>query len=259
MKGKIIHAPLKSPTKILDVGCGTGIVTRQVASTYPSATVYGVDLSPVPPTNASDAISSTPANVEYVIGDIRKLAKEDKRLSAGNFDCIYQRLLVCGMTHWPSYISQMAAVLRPGVGWLEIHDYAEISYNAHDSDRITSADWKWLKAMRRGAAELDLDLDIGLHAEEYMREAGLVDVTVQKYAVPVGTWLADEKPETRKIGAYNDRDLKRIFSENILPGVTRKMGLAESEMNELKDECRQCLKGYEGHYWVFYVTIGRKE
>ena len=259
MKGKIVHAPLKSPAKILDVGCGTGIVTRQLASTYPSATVYGVDLSPVPPTNASDAIPSTPPNPEYIIGDIRKLATEDERLKTGNFDCIFQRLLVCGMTHWPSYISQMAALLHPGGGWLEIHDYAEITYNAHDSDRIISADWKWLQTMRRGAADLDLDLDIGLHAEKYMREAGLVDVTVQKYVAPFGTWLADAKPETRKIGVENDRYLGRVFSENILPGITRKLGLAKSEMDELKEECRRCLKGAEGHYWLFYVTTGRKE
>ena len=259
MKGKIVHAPLKSPAKILDVGCGTGIVTRHLASIYSSATVYGVDLSPVPPTNASDAIPSTPPNVEYIIGDIRKLAQEDERLKAGNFDCIFQRLLVCGMTHWPSYISQMAALLRPGGGWLEIHDYAEISYNAHESHRVISADWKWLQTMHRGAAQLDLDLEIGLHAEKYMREAGLVDVTVQKYMVPFGTWLADEKPETRKIGVNHDRDLGRAFSESILPGVTRKLGLTESEIDELKDECRRCLKGEEGHYWWFYVTTGRKE
>ena len=259
MKGKIVHAPLKTPAKILDVGCGTGIVTRHLASIYPSATVYGVDLSPVPPTTSSDAIPSTPPNVEYIIGDIRKLAKEDERLKAGNFDYIYQRLLVCGMTHWPSYISQMTALLRPGTGWLEIHDYAEITYNAHDSDRIISADWKWLQAMRCGAAQLGLDLDIGLHAEKYMREAGLVDVSVQKYMVPFGTWLANSRPETRRIGVNHDRDLGRAFSESILPGVTRNLGLAESELKELKDEGRRCLKGADGHYWLFYVTTGRKE
>lgn len=92
MKDKIVHARLKSPTEILDVGCGTGIVTRHLGSIYPSASAYGIDISPVPPTTASDAISSTPSNVEYIIGDIRKLAGEDERLRAGNFDCIFQRL-----------------------------------------------------------------------------------------------------------------------------------------------------------------------
>ena len=258
MKGKIIHAPLESPTKILDVGCGTGIVTRHLGSAYPSASVYGVDISPVPPATASGAVSKTPPNVEFIVGDIRKLAGDDRRLKAGMFDCIFQRLLICGMIDWQSYISQMTTLLRPG-GWLEIHDYAEFWFNTKDSDRAISAGWKWQHAIRRGAAQLGLDLDIGLHAEEYMRAAGLVDVKVEKYFVPIGTWMADERPETRRIGAHQDQDLGPVFSETILPGVTRKLGLGKAEMEELKDECRRCLKGEEGKYCWFYVTVGRKE
>lgn len=260
MKGKIFHAPLESPSKVLDVGCGTGIVTRYLGSIYPSASVYGIDISPVPLTTASDAIPTTPPNVEYIVGDIRKLAGEDELLKAGNFDCIFQRLLVCGMTQWQSYISQMATLLCPG-GWLEIHDYAEFWYNAQESGQKISGDWKWQHAMRRGAAQLGLDLDIGLHAEDYMQKAGLVDVKVEKYKVPFGTWMADEKPETRRIGVNCERDMGSLFSESILPGVTRKLGLGEDEMKELKDECRRCLsfKGEEAAYWWFYVTMGRKE
>lgn len=258
MRGKIVHAPLENPTKILDVGCGTGIVTRHMGSNYPSATVYGIDISPVPPTNASDAIPQTPPNVQYIIGDIRKLAEEDERVKAGNFDCIFQRLLICGVTQWQSYVSRMATLLRPG-GWLEIHDYAERWYDAKQSDRMISEDWKWTHALRRGGAQLGLDLDIGVNAEEYMRNAGLVDVKVVKYMVPYGTWLADERPETKRIGVNSARDMGPIFCENVLPGVTRKLGLGEAEMEELKRECRNCLKAEEGMYWCFYVTMGRKE
>ena len=152
----------------------------------------------------------------------------------------------------------MAALLRPG-GWLEIHDSAETWYSAKESDRVISGDWKWQHAMRRGAAQLGLDLDIGINAEKYMQTAGLVDVKVHKYMVPFGSWLADEKPETRNIGMSSDSDLGPVFSESILPGVTRKLGLGEAEMEELKEECRRCLKGEEGKYWWFYVTMGRKE
>lgn len=257
MKGKIVHAPLESPIKVLDVGCGTGTVTRHLATVYPSATIYGIDISPIPPIYNSDAIPSTSPNIEYIIGDIRKLTEKDERLKAGNFDLIFQRLLVCGMTQWQSYVSQMATLLRPG-GWLEIHDYAECWYSAKDSDQVISGDWKWQHAMRRGAAQLGLDLDIGLKAESYMRSAGLVDVKVQKYKVPFGSWMAEEKPETRLIGLNNARDLGLIFSGSILPGVTRNLGLGEAEMEELKEECRRCLREEEGKYWWFYVTTGRR-
>lgn len=258
MKGRLVHSPLERPSKIIDVGCGTGIVTRHLGSIYPSASVYGIDISPVPPTNASDVIPETPPNVEYIVGDIRKLAIEDERLKNRSFDCIFQRLLVCGMTQWQSYLSQMAALLRPG-GWLEIHEYAFIWYNAKESDQNLSSGWKWQLAARHGAAQLGLDFDIGVNAEGYMQEAGLVDVKVEKYMVPYGTWLATEKPETRRIGAHNARDMGPVFSETMLPGITRKLDLGETEMGELKDDCRHCLKGEDGKYWWFYVTAGRKE
>lgn len=120
MHGKIVHAPLDNPKKLVDVGCGTGIVSRHLAQQYPSATIYGVDISPVP------AISEKPENVEYILGDIKQLAgASDERIKDGDVDYIYQRLLICGMTDWPGYVEQMTKLLRSG-GYMEIHDYAEI-------------------------------------------------------------------------------------------------------------------------------------
>ena len=110
--------------------------------------------------------------------------------------------------------------------------------------------------MRRGAAQLGLDLDVGLSAKGYMQKASLVDVKVEKYKVPFETWMADEKPETRRIGAH---DLTTLFSESIFPGITRTPGLGKAEIEELKEECRHTFKAEEGKYWFFYVTMGRKE
>lgn len=89
-----------------------------------------------------------------------------------------------------------------------------------------------------------------------MRKAGLVDVKVEKYKALFGKWMADEKPVTRRIGAH---DYDTIFSESIMPGVTRKLGLGEAEMRDLEEECRCTFKWEAGKCWVFYVTVGRRE
>lgn len=45
----------------VDVGCGTGIATIQIAGMLPSAKVYGLDISPVP-----EAVQKmAPANVAW--------------------------------------------------------------------------------------------------------------------------------------------------------------------------------------------------
>ncbi|KAL8712673.1 MAG: hypothetical protein Q9220_003205 [cf. Caloplaca sp. 1 TL-2023] len=261
MNNNLVHANLENPRRLLDVGCGTGNACRRLAQQYPSATVYGVDISSPP------SFSKTPSNVEFVVGDIKRLASPsddggDKRINQGDFDYIYQRLLICGMTDWPGYIQQMIGLLKPG-GYLEIHDTAEIWYKASSSspreeDPIISHDWKWMQAMRRGAEQLGLDLDIGINAEQYMKDAGLEDVQVKRYPIPFGTWMVEERPETKKIGGLQDPNMGEVFSNSILPGVTRKLGLDEGEMGRLQEECRRCLSAEEGKYWWFYATVGRK-
>ena len=116
----------------------------------------------------------------------------------------------------------------------------------------------WQRAMQRGAQQLGLDLEIGNHAAQYMREAGLIDVQVVKSKLPLGTWLASERPETRNIGEHQLDGLQNVFVEHILPGVTRNLGFAEREMDDLKKACRNFLNDEGRKFSWFYAVWGRK-
>lgn len=114
MKGQTIHAPLDASAihKALDIGCGTGIVTHDIASHYPNAQVYGVDLSPVP------IVREKLPNIEYIqanFDDLTNPREPDSRFGIGTFDYIFSRLLVLGMTNWQDYISRCVALAKPGV------------------------------------------------------------------------------------------------------------------------------------------------
>ncbi len=50
-----------------------------------------------------------------------------------------------------------------------------------------------------------------------------------------------------------------LFSEHMLPGVTRELGLGEVELREVRKECLRCLVAEKGKFASFYVTVGRKE
>lgn len=61
------RVPLASPTVIYDLGCGSGNVTRTIATRWPAATVYGID-------NSREMLAKAaaePSSVRWIEADIR--------------------------------------------------------------------------------------------------------------------------------------------------------------------------------------------
>jgi trans-aconitate methyltransferase len=110
MHGKAFHAPVERPSRVLEVGAGTGYVTRILASTFPQAEVIGLDLSVIP---QGDKTSAT-----FVKGGIM----DPGVAVTGPFDFLYSRMLVYGgIRDWPAYIARAWDLLAPG-GWLKTQE-----------------------------------------------------------------------------------------------------------------------------------------
>jgi trans-aconitate methyltransferase len=109
MGNRVFHAPLNKDNirKTLDVGCGTGAVTHEMGSTFPSAQVFGADLSPVP------QVRQKLPNIQYVQGNIMDI--DDARFEKNSFDLVFSRLLVLGMSNWRAYIERCVSLTKPGV------------------------------------------------------------------------------------------------------------------------------------------------
>lgn len=124
MGNKLVHAQIErnSTQKALDIGCGTGVVTHELATLFPNAQVYGVDLSPVP-----DVRGKLP-NITYIQGNINELADSqdpNSHFQAATFGYIFSRLLVLGMTGWNDYVERCVSLLKLGVRYyLPIHRQA---------------------------------------------------------------------------------------------------------------------------------------
>ena len=244
----MVHAPVTSPDIILDVGCGTGIVTRYLSSHFRTAEhVYGIDLSPVPVQSGDDSAS----NLSFIQGNFRTLAGVDPRLQYGSVDFVFSRLLLCGMTDWAGYVRDALKMLKPGC-WAEMGDYAEDVFYT-DNRHVPRKDWEWL----RSGVRLGLDLDAGLTIRQYMEEAGFVDVQRWEYRIPYWRTAGQQHPETRKMTELMIGDKWGLYW-HMIPKLLDGMGYSDDDTERLQLDMRKDLREEEGKYQLFCVTIGRK-
>ncbi len=93
--------------QVLDVGCGTGAVSRVLSQTVGSGgTVEGIDLAPGMLAHAQGLGLS---NAQFQVGDATDLPYEDAR-----FDAAVSQQAVQFVPDWPKAVAEMHRVVRPG-------------------------------------------------------------------------------------------------------------------------------------------------
>ena len=252
MRDSIIHTPLVSPRTILDIGCGPGNVTRYLAARFPSAQVYGVDLSVLP------EHEQRPQNLTYINGDIKRLLGPDNgdaRLAPGSVDFVFARMLVLGMTGWPDYVKAVANAVRSG-GWVEMQEW---DFQVSENGVNVSDEWSWLQAeVRQGWEMKKLDLRCSQKLKGWMEDAGLVDVTEVRFCATVGQWDAEEHPETRQMGKYLAKWWPAV---NWLMIPSLKCGDSAEQTEEMKAQMLKDLEAAQAEQRKSYeivVCYGRK-
>lgn len=249
MNHKVLHAPIQNPSLALDIGCGTGIITDLLGTTFPSAKVYGLDLSPVP------QIHDHPPNVKFLQGNALTQKPHEWAPAGpeGGFDLIFSRLLVCGMSDWPAFFEAEFNLLRSG-GWAEIHDVDWVWFNK--SGENISDSWAWWRKVREAGQDKGLDFECASHAASRMRAAGFVDVQVSKYRWPFGgQWEAT--PEMREMGDYSASAMPEL-TWHMIERLMKGKGAGDEEIGKIRGQMIKDFAPEEGKHWDFYVTIGRK-
>ena len=151
--------------RILDVGCGPGSITLELAALAPNGSVLGVDRSEeVVAEAAASARRGAVGNVGFVVGDVYALAQP-----TDTFDVVHAHQVLQHLSHPVAALREMARVCRPG-GIVA----------ARDSDYSAFTWWpavpeldEWLALYRAVARGNGAEPDAGRRLASWAREAGL--------------------------------------------------------------------------------------
>lgn len=239
--GRYFFAPISSnPQAILDVGTGTGTWAIDVGEMYPSATVTGTDLSPIQP-------SWVPPNVSFELHDctVRPWGFSQK------FDFVHTQLIngfAVRDEGWVEFYSECYSNLRPG-GWVESQEF-DLKFRSDDNSiPEPSAVQKWLTAWNDGAGG-GFRIN-GAKLAAAMAKAGLVDLTVKKFKLPVGVWdksqLNSGMLSLMAMTEHIEGLSNRIFMENL--------GMSQEEMKAYTDPVVKEFRTKSVHgYWDMCVS-----
>jgi ubiquinone/menaquinone biosynthesis C-methylase UbiE len=208
---------LRPGLDLLDVGCGPGTITLDLARRVAPGRVVGIDAAPAVLEEArAVAAASGGPRPEYREGDAYALA-----MDAGSFDVVHAHQVLQHLTDPVAALREMHRVLRPG-GLLAVRDsdYAAFAIAPRDA-----ALERWNALYHAVTARNGAQADAGRHLPAWVRAAGfaepVVSAAASAYADPDdrawwgGLWAdralySDFAVQARRYGLASEDDLREI-------------------------------------------------
>lgn len=195
---------LRSGQRLLDVGCGPGTITLDLAERVAPGAVLGVDASAnviERARRAADARSKPGAtDVSFAVGDVYALDQAD-----GSFDVVHAHQVLQHLTEPVKALREMRRVLADnGVLAVRDSDYAAKFWAPADA-RLT----RWLELYHQVTRRNGAEADAGRFLPSWVRQAGFCDIDVSS-----STWtFADRESRAWWGGLWADRVVHSAFAE----------------------------------------------
>ena len=161
---------------ILDVGCGAGAWVLDVASSYPLATVVGIDAHQKRLASASFQVTQRGIpNASFVVMDASKsLIFPDHQ-----FDVIHARLVssLLLIEQWPSFLQECVRLLRPG-GVLCLTEGERGSSSSPALEKLTALATFALRLGGRGPSLDGATMGFTMKLPRWLRESGYQTIQV---------------------------------------------------------------------------------
>ncbi len=224
---------------LLDVGCGPGSISADLARRLPHGSVLAID-------NASEIIEQAASEPEY--RELTNLTFEvrdvyDTGLEDDSFDVVFAHQVLQHLTDPVAALREMRRVVKPtGVVAVRDTDFAAFTWYP-DDERLT----RWLALYHDMTARNHAEADAGRHLKSWAQAAGFRDVVVSS-----ATWTF-EQPEERRWwgGLWADRVLESRFADHAL-----EYGLSNrAELETLAEGFRSWIDAPDGIFFVLHGQV----
>ncbi|EGR48929.1 uncharacterized protein TRIREDRAFT_61284, partial [Trichoderma reesei QM6a] len=250
--GRLYTAPLPPPDsdaaalRILDLGTGTGIWAIDMADEFPSASVFGVDLSPIQP-------EWVPNNCRFHVDDYEDewTYQEDER-----FDYIHGRALSGTSADWPRFYRQVMNNLKPG-GWLEMQEYDAWIFS--DDDSCDRAPWtmEWVDKLDAASRLYGKQINVARYQKQWIMDAGFEDVEERVYRIPIGPWAKD--PTLKELGKFELTHMQMSVDSHTPALFTRVLNYSKDQADVLMEGVKREFRSRDLRLITSYrFIIGRK-
>ncbi|HEY1523900.1 MAG TPA: methyltransferase domain-containing protein [Solirubrobacteraceae bacterium] len=159
---------LRPGMSLLDVGCGPGTITIDLAARVAPGAVVGVDRAEDVIAEATQLLTElAPGNAEFKTADVYRLGFDDQA-----FDVVHAHQVLQHLTDPVAALIEMRRVLRPG-GILAIRDSDYGGFVWAPADRLLD---RWMELYHSVCNHNGADADAGRHLLGWARAAGFTDI-----------------------------------------------------------------------------------
>lgn len=229
---------LASGQRVLDVGCGPGSITLDLARRVSPGEVVGVDTSGPVVAQARSTAEAAGSSARFEVADAMELPFED-----GGFDVVHAHQVLQHVPDPVGLLREMVRVTRPG-GLVAVRD---ADYEAMTWAPAHPGITRWLELYRAAARGAGGEPDAGRHLLGWAHAAGLTDVTAS-----ASVWCyADEDARQWWGGQWQRRAVESSFHDEVL-----RQGLAdEGEIADVVAGWRSWTEARDGWFVVVHGEI----
>ena len=188
--------------RVLDVGCGPGTITYDLARLVRPGDVVGLDASSDIVAMAEGGLPDDVVNCRFVVGDVYALDFDD-----GHFDVVHAHQVLQHLRDPVAALVEMARVTRPG-GLVAARDadYAGMTW-APDDPRLD----RWMALYQEITSRNGVEANAGRYLLGWAQQAGFSEVEASS-----STWTFAD-PQTREWwgGLWGDRVVESSYAQEV--------------------------------------------